>query len=576
MVFIILIQTNKKKLPTQMPRNHKLFLALRANPKEGVPQAIIIRYRGENFKIKKTGLSILPEHWDFRNRKIKDKFITDYPKLQREISRLVKRIREYLVELQSGEITPQTALEQILAKPFEDKSLSEFIDDWLEIGLKKGQYTKYKRQVRAIENKWGKEIRISELNDIMFCAKLANKIKETVTGNEYFSMLDRITVKAKLKNQNPFVIEDLKNKGIRQQRKIKKAQKELDQIRLTLGPNEIRTHLQLASYLWFLYSYCLQGLDGADIVNLDEKMLKSANKSELTHFHPNGNFINPIRDYSNKYHIIKGRQKGNEMVVAMYNVFPVLFIRDWLHYLIGITHPQYLYKGDDRIRLFNFKTNSDDENPGWKQMRDNFRKVQTKLIGCSTKNSRDAFTAICEINLGLSRFNIDRMLGHYVDGGSTDHYLNNNSNMVARDIQQMQAIEELGVINLLKMSIDVFNGRKHNGKPFFNIKSKEFFAGLILLENGKRKLMDWSPEKEKKYQIEIAKVKIGKPEIIDGKIEYQTLNESEYSDELKELIEERDKISRRIPKISFTKKEREQNEKVLNEMIKKGILTPSK
>jgi hypothetical protein len=575
-VFIILIQTNKKKLPTQMPRNHKLFLALRANPKEGVPQAIIIRYRGENFKIKKTGLSILPEHWDFRNRKIKDKFITDYPKLQREISRLVKRIREYLVELQSGEITPQTALEQILAKPFEDKSLSEFIDDWLEIGLKKGQYTKYKRQVRAIENKWGKEIRISELNDIMFCAKLANKIKETVTGNEYFSMLDRITVKAKLKNQNPFVIEDLKNKGIRQQRKIKKAQKELDQIRLTLGPNEIRTHLQLASYLWFLYSYCLQGLDGADIVNLDEKMLKSANKSELTHFHPNGNFINPIRDYSNKYHIIKGRQKGNEMVVAMYNVFPVLFIRDWLHYLIGITHPQYLYKGDDRIRLFNFKTNSDDENPGWKQMRDNFRKVQTKLIGCSTKNSRDAFTAICEINLGLSRFNIDRMLGHYVDGGSTDHYLNNNSNMVARDIQQMQAIEELGVINLLKMSIDVFNGRKHNGKPFFNIKSKEFFAGLILLENGKRKLMDWSPEKEKKYQIEIAKVKIGKPEIIDGKIEYQTLNESEYSDELKELIEERDKISRRIPKISFTKKEREQNEKVLNEMIKKGILTPSK
>ena len=111
---------------------------------------------------------------------------------------------------------------------------------------------------------------------------------------------------------------------------------------------------------------------------------------------------------------------------------------------------------------------------------------------------------------------------------------------------------------------------------FFNIKLKEFFAGLILLENGKRKLMDWSPEKEKKYQIEIAKVKIGKPEIINGKIEYQTLNESEYSDELKELIEERDKISRRVPKISFTKKEREQNAKVLNEMIRKGILTPSK
>lgn len=557
-------------------RNHTLNLILKDYKTENIPQGIYLQYRGKFKSIKKTGHKIKPTHWDRNKRTVKDKFANDYPELIKSINNFQKNIQNALVRLENKEITPQTALEQILAKPFEDKSLSEFIDDWLEIGLKKGQFTKYKRQVRAIENKWGKEIRVSELNDTMFCAKLANKIKETVTGNEYFSMLDRITVKAKLKNQNPFIKEDLKNKGIRQQRKIKKAQKELDPIRLTLAPNEISTHLQLASYLWFLYSYCLQGLDGADIVNLDEKMLKSPNKSELTHFHPNGNFINPIRDYSNKYHIIKGRQKGNEMVVAMYNVFPVLFIRDWLYYLIGITHPQYLYKGDDRIRLFNFKTDSDNENPGWKQMRDNFRKVQTKLIGCSTKNSRDAFTAICEINLGLSRFNIDRMLGHYVEGGSTDHYLNNNSNMVARDIQQMQAIEELGVINLLKMSIDVFNGRKHKGKPFFNIKSKKFFAGLILLENGKRKLMDWSPEKEKKYQIEIAKVKIGKPEIIDGKIEYQTLNESEYSDELKELIEERDKISRRVPKISFTKEEREQNAKVLNEMIRKGILTPSK
>lgn len=559
-------------------RNHTLNLILKSYSNEDKPQGVYLQYRGEYKSIKYTGYKIQPKFWDRHKRNVKDKYANEYSELVKSINRINKNIQNALVQLERNEITPQTALEQILAKPFKDKSLSIFIDEWHELGLSDGQRTKYKRQVRAIENKWGKEIKVSELNDVMFCAKLAKKLKETVTGNEYFAMLDRITVKAKLNNQNPFAKEGLKNKGIRQKRKLKKAEKELDQRRLMLAPNEINTHLQLASYLWFLYSYCLQGLDGADIVNLDEKILKSQRKSELTHFHPNGNYINPVRDFSNKYHIIKGRQKGNEMVVALYNVFPVLFIRDWLYYLLNITHPQYIYKGEDRIRLFNFKTDEGNENPAWKQMRDNFRKVQTKLIGCSTKNSRDAFTAICEINLGLSRFDIDRMLGHVMQGGSIDHYLNNNSNMIARDIQQMQAIDEFGVIEILKMLYDLFKDKEHKGIPFFNYYDKEFFLGLslILFDKDNVKLIDWSADKEKKYQIEIAKIKSGKPVYRDGKIVLEELKESDYSDELKALIKERDKISRRIPEVKFTKKEREQNERVLNEMIRKQVLTPAK
>ena len=94
----------------------------------------------------------------------------------------------------------------------------------------------------------------------------------------------------------------------------------------------------------------------------------------------------------------------------------------------------------------------------------------------------------------------------------------------------------------------------------------------MIKNNGK--LIDWSADKEKKYQIEIAKIKSGKPVYRDGKIVLEELKESNYPDELKALIKERDKISRRIPEVKFTKKEREQNERALNEMIRKGLLNP--
>ena len=579
LVFIILIRTNKKKLPTQMSRNHTLYLALRANPKEGVPQAIIIRYRGENFKIKKTGLSILPEHWDIRNRKIKDKYISDYPKLQSEISRLEKRIREHLVELQNGTMTPKTALESIVNKPQKDKTLKDFLDQ-LSIKISESQTVKYSCYIQAIENIWGEQIKLSYLNDQSFCAKLAKEIKKTVSSNEYFAMLDRFTNEADLQNKEPFKRGGLRNKGIKQKRRIKKASKELDQRRFKCAPNDINTHLQLASYLWFLYSFCLQGMDGIDLVNLDGKSLKSSSDKPLTHFHPNGNFINPVRDFNNKFYIIKGREKSGELVMALYNVFPVLFIRDWLHYLIGIHYPEFVYKGKDRIQLFNFKTikpNGDKDlkviNGPWKQIRDNFRKFQMKLFGSTPKMARHSFTRHCE-EIGLSKFEIQRMLGHSV-GEAVGSYLSDNSDIIARDINQMQVIEDFGVVRRLTMLFNMFRNKSYLGEPFIKV-SPEIFIAITLMEGGKGKLMDWSKEKEKRYQTLMSKIEGGRDVLRDGKIVFEPIPENEYPEELKALIKERNQVSSRVPEWvePVTKEVIENNNKLIEELINKGLIIP--
>ena len=53
-----------------------------------------------------------------------------------------------------------------------------------------------------------------------------------------------------------------------------------------------------------------------------------------------------------------------------------------------------------------------------------------------------------EVQLGLSKFEIDECLD-IMSKGATDHYLNNNSNLIARDIQQMEAIEKFEVIHIV-------------------------------------------------------------------------------------------------------------------------------
>jgi len=562
-----------------MGRNHKLFIALRSKPVLGRQQALLIKYRGEKQYSKKTGLSILPEHWDIRNRKIKDKYISDYPKLQKEISRLEKRIREHLVELQNETMTPKTALESIVSKPQKDKTLKDFLDQ-LSIKISESQTVKYSSFIQAIENIWGEQIKLSYLNDQYFCANLANEIKKTVSSNEYFAMLDRFTNEADLPNKEPFKRGGLRNKGIKQKRRIKKATKELDQRRFKSAPNDIKTHLQLTSYLWYLYSFCLQGMDGIDLVNLDEKSLKSNSNKPLTHFHPNGNFINPVRDFNNKFYIIKGREKSGELVLALYNVFPVLFIRDWLHYLIGIHYPEYVYKGKDRVQLFNFKTikpngekNLEVINGPWKQIRDNFRKFQMKLFGSTPKMARHSFTRHCE-DIGLSKFEIQRMLGHSVKE-AVGSYLNDNSDIIARDINQMQVIEDFDVIRRLTMLFNIFRNKSYLGEPFIKI-SPEIFIAITLMEGGKGKLMDWSKDKEKRYQTLMSKIEGGRDVLKDGKIVFESIPENEYPDELKELIKERNQVSSRAPEWvePVTKEAIKNNNKLVKELINKGLIIP--
>ena len=577
-----------------MARQHKLYFVLRKYKPIDQKQAILIKYRGPSATQKSIGLQILPSHWDQQKHWIKDKYLGNHKNLLAKLKEYRDKMDDALVDLQSGIISRDTAFERILSKPYDKITLNEFIsDNWDTIS--DSQRSKYLIFSRAIKtnlsnaNYSNPELPISLLSNVDECKKISVIIKKTSKGNEYFDMLDRVSREAPLPIKNVFKNEGLKNKGVKRRRKQKKQVEFFDEWKFKIeGFNKINTLLQLQSYLWFLYSFCLQGMDGADIVSLRESdfINYQGRKKTINHFHPEGNSIQSKGDFSQKEYVVLRRQKGEGVVAALYNVFPILFIRDWLHYLIGVTHPHYQYKGDDRIRIFSFDTLDSDGKPDpkvmfgpWKQMRDDYRKSQKKLFGAHTKKARHAFTAICYNDLGMSKIDIQMMLGHDVGKEAIAAYLPTNPEMVTRDIQQMQVLEKFGVIELLWDMYDRFSKEEYLGDPMIKT-TPDMFVGLRLLEGGKGKLLSWSPEKEREYQRQLNKVITGSSETYFDEIlgkkqkRLKPVDQKDWPQELKELHLERDKASLRWPeglkKVPLTKEIKDHNKRIANELKELG------
>lgn len=594
LVLTIFVYREIKKRTHQMARQHKLYFVLRKYKPIDQKQAILIKYRGPSATQKSIGLQILPSHWDQQKHWIKDKYLGNHKNLLAKLKEYRDKMDDALVDLQSGVISRDTAFERILSKPHDKTTLYEFImNDWNTISeTQKRKYLTFSKAIKtnlSNANYSDPELPISLLSNVDECKKISVIIKKTSKGNDYFDMLDRVSRAAPLPIKNVFKDEGLKNKGVKRRRKQKKQVEFFDEWKFKLeGYNKINTPLQLQSYLWFLYSFCLQGMDGADIVSLGESdfINYQGRKKTINHFHPEGNSIQSKGDFSQKQYVILRRQKSEGVVAALYNVFPILFIRDWLHYLIGVTHPQYQYKGNDRIRLFSFDTLDSDGNPDpkvmdgpWKQMRDDYRKYQKKLFGASTKKARHAFTAICYNDLGMSKLDIQMMLGHDVGKEAIAAYLPTTPEMVTRDIQQMQVLEKFGVIELLWEMYDRFSKEEYRGIPMIKT-TPDMFVGLRLLEGGKGKLLSWSPEKEWEYQRQLNQVITGSSEIYFDEIlgkkqkRLKPVEREDWPQELKELYLERDKASLRWPeglkKTPLTKEIIDHNKKMAKELKELG------
>ena len=516
-----------------MARNHNLSITLAYI--KGDTGRLILRYTGDKKREQKLHLNFPVKHWDNIRYNVKQSHQSKYPELAKLIEKYKQSFPDIIDKLNRGTLHSANALDAVMGKATDRAhalSVPEFIEKQYK-GDGTGNYTKYMSWYGGITynlnqaNYKIKELEVGMLSDESIVKDIARILRESPTvGNsasEYQKMLDRISRDAKLQKKNLFSELKLFSK------KKAKYKKAVTTEELKMGIGKMNTYKQLEAFLFFLYSYCLKSMDGGNIVDLDESCLTIAEGKKLSHYHLLGDFIgcdDPKIDFSHKVRYFKPRNKEEDVPLdGVYNMFPILFIRDWLHYLIKLNRPELAYKGADRIRLFNFKINagkvrSEEGAKKWKGIRDVYRDQTQKMFNASLQFARHTAGQNARAKEDLSQYDLDNVLGHK-HSGVNKHYITGGE-VARKDVHQMNIIEELDVVGILTMlykslrkrigtkkqlTSDTVDINKH--KPF-KTHNENLLLGYGLL--GFKMKADWTTKDEIKYQEQQSK--LGKSTVV--------------------------------------------------------------
>jgi len=433
-------------VPKQSNHNFTYFLKLkRSNTEFGI---INLRYRyGGHFKIERsTGITIPVKHWDDKKKEIKIR-----KELKAEISLLAKiksKVKIQTSQLLEEHTDAETALNAIF--DIEDQ-FGTLRGQWMIYSKEKGHdkyNTTYGKINAAINNletflKESNQSKYIPLSLKYFQNKsLVKKFAELMftnlsvnTATEYLENLDRVIVFNK-RVAKPFQ-ELYRSEPTKKIQKIP-AQLIFDSI------DKINTPLQLEGVLFWLYSFCLRGLDGQDITLISEKNIIEG-WDEGTYLH-NSSYSDEIDEpvYDMAYHFGLGRKKTNQFEMQVIgNAYPTPQIRKMLKILIQKNKPEW--STDNEIKIFNFDAKSDKGK--WKSASDRYGQALRKVIGTSFKTTRHTFTSAAD-SLGVSTKYQAALIGNKDRTGSIDNYSSRDNKKL--DLIHLNILDAYNVTTIWK------------------------------------------------------------------------------------------------------------------------------
>lgn len=535
---------NKVKNSTQ---NHTLILLLLPHKRQS-----------------KTHLQIPPYHWDKQKQIVKPRFRNQHKNLINEINIIKDRCIKYPRMILEGDIHPNNVIPEILGG--KDIATSEItVMDFIKENPHPFKDSSEKhlfriggvhKHLKIFQPDFG-TLTVSKLNDnrnIDTIAGVLNKAKlrkTTISG--YMQTLDRVTELANIKNLRPF-----KARKLFPTNPTPKVQHKVELENMVEGFKSIKTYKDIEAYLMFLYSYCLQGLDAVDLANIDENAIHNYNGKHITHYYPFGDYIESKGDINlNTKHHIRGeigRSKTSGSIDCMVNLFPTLFIRDWLVYLMNITSPEIAYRGKDRLRLWKHKTRTKEG----KKLEGNHKLIRVymgtlsrkmqKLFGGSMKNSRQTVTQVGKMYLGLTEGQLKMQLNHKLND-VIDNYAQGENALEIRDVRHNQLLNYMEITKIVMSLFNTSNKLMKEGKLFFDrsIKAKsgmhptpaklinnDMLIGWALMKHNISSKWNFDLEKEWnmiKIQNSNPRIEIG----VDGFPKMITANEDEYPERFHEL-----------------------------------------
>ena len=531
---------------------------------------IKLRIKGSKKRTTDIGVEIKTEHWDESYGHITAKHRVIYPNYTKQIDEIYSRIEEVKPQLMTGQIGTSTAFDILLGRHQISGSILDYVKQY-EPDAKTGSGTlkKHYDNIKALQNKLAKEglkkytpIEFSHLQDETAIENIATYIirKGGYKQNYQASLiksLNWVTVKAKLSRKRPFT-----ELGFLPSEKPSDRNKPISSGDLLDGLNNIRTMKQFEAYLFWLYSFCLLGLDGKDIARLNEDYIvtKDYNRDDLTDYIPEADVLDGGKRFFKPYHIHLKRGKSKRGAsdsgidaITQVNLTPTLMVLELLKYAISFN--KYSYKGKDLLRLYSFNVDTEQGANEWEAIRKVYSSILSEKIGTTTQRTRHTVTKMGS-RLGLDDKKIDRYLNHSTSG-VIKHYL--DKEQVEQDVFQIHIFQEFGLLQVVKMTFDFFKKRtvRVNEKdvPFIplGIVDKKVQGRTVpilhrstVLSRGI--LTKFSREDEVRYQTLLNDIKEGTRVIENGRIVRKEVAKNKYPKELQKLIEKRKQLYVKPPK----------------------------
>ncbi len=257
----------------------------------------------------------------------------------------------------------------------------------------------------------------------------------------------------------------------------------------------------------------------------------------------------PKFDASNKKVYIRGyRTKPSEYKIGikiLFNHYPTLIIHRLLKHCISINRPHLLYKGEDRVKLYNIDYHSDKGKAKWKVLMNTYTKQCQKMFGDNgnIKNTRHTFTTELGQIRGEQRSQLlstslghrsRRILGKYVKQDQTK-----------LDIYHLEVVKSYDINKVVKLLIEWCSKQmvEISGRKLQMIRTEGVSP---IVSNYEREALEipltyWSPIKEYEYQRLMKKEDRQSLIGFDDKGK-EIYEKAEFTKELKALIEQRNEM----------------------------------
>tara|TARA_R110001599_G_C12239938_1_gene658742 strand:+ start:460 stop:2154 length:1695 start_codon:yes stop_codon:yes gene_type:complete len=333
--------------------------------------------------------------------------------------------------------------------------------------------------------------------------KYFNALNQIASVNTTFTKAEKNPFNIKLRHSNP-------------PPKVALSSRTVKEGILKIGDNLYN----LEAYLWWLYSFCLRGVDTCDIVCMNESMLECSNGlkgwglKEYYHWELDktaedfsiagekveGAEINNLKLYLIGKRVKLDYDKENRAEVKiLYNLTPLLLIHKMLKKVISIIHPDLAYKGKDNLKLYNINYKTDEGKRTWHNRRGTMSDACKRMFGGTLKQARHTFSTLLSDIMSVAYNDAEKQLstslGH-ANEKAQRFYVNPNQDKM--DILQIEVVERFGIRDIVENLIKICSTiqiKNQDGiqEPMLNEKLLKYSPLTI-----KASWWDWN--KELKFQ----------------------------------------------------------------------------